>query len=370
MLDVYYAVCLQEFSANPGRRWLDSLLQSRDDDKPTMSSTSRRRFVDVFRWLHPTMLEAYTNWCTVTGARATNYGCRLDYIIADIGLVPYLVSCDIMDEVEGSDHCPVRAKFDICVTAARKCPPLCTKYLPQFAGRQQTLATFFGKRGVKRHKPMWQDGHLSIDEHRSQFSSSSSEQLSQDQMASNILRSPSDTAEFCVDGTQSVTRCAETELTDALSNDDSSSAVVAKQLKLSDNKQSSLLTFFSKHLPTNSACEEPVTPVSQSVASNSTDCVWLPVAVDHQHCDTLPQGLLGSGSKLRDANTASKWKTLLKGPPRPPLCNGHKEPCALRTVKKDGPNKGKQFWVCCKPDGPKNNPEARCDYFVWVSSKK
>lgn len=361
---VYYAMYVQEFSANPGRQWLDGLLQSCDDDKQKAPSSGSRQFVDVFRWLHPTTLEAYTNWCTLTGARATNYGCRLDYIIADTGLVPCLVSCDIMDEVEGSDHCPVRAEFSVRVAAARKCPPLCTKYLPRFAGRQQTLATFFGKKGARRHAAVQrsglEDGHLSTDERGSQHSSGS-EQSSQEPLASDISRSPSDTVELSVDGTQSVKRCAEAELT---SNDNSSSA---KQPRLSDSKQSSLLTFFGKRLLTSSASEELATPASQPVVSN-TDSVSLTAVIDWQQSDTLPHQ--DADLKLADGNTASKWKTLLKGPPRPPLCKGHKEPCVLRTVKKDGPNKGKQFWVCCKPDGPKNNPEARCDYFVWVSSKK
>jgi len=361
LLHVYYVVYKQEFNANPGRRWLDSLLQSHDDeDEEKAPSSGSPQFVDVFRWLHPTMLEAYTNWCTLTGARATNFGCRLDYIIADVGLVPCLVSCDIMNEVEGSDHCPVRAEFNVHVTAARKCPPLCTKYLPQFAGRQQTLATFFGKKNVKPDEPMqqhsgWQGSQLSGSEHGSQCSGS--EQSSQGPLASDISPSPSDTVEPCEDGPQSVKRGGETG--------DSSSAVLTKQHKLSDNKQSSLLSFFGKHSLTNGASKKPRAPSSQSVVSNA-DSANLLVVHEQRQSDSVPE----ANVKLHNGETASKWKTLLKGPPRPPLCKGHKEPCVLRTVKKDGPNKGKQFWVCCKPDGPNNNPESRCDSFVWVSSKK
>lgn len=70
------------------------------------------------------------------------------------------------------------------------------------------------------------------------------------------------------------------------------------------------------------------------------------------------------------SNSASAWKNLLQGPPPPPLCKGHQEPCVLRTVKKPGPNKGKQFFVCARGEGHSTNPEARCDFFKWVDYKK
>jgi len=79
-----------------------------------------------------------------------------------------------------------------------------------------------------------------------------------------------------------------------------------------------------------------------------------------------------SGSDVQNVTVSSAactWRSMLRGPPQAPLCKGHREPCVLRDVKKDGPNKGRQFWVCCKPQGHKSNPDARCDYFVWVDGK-
>lgn len=46
--------------------------------------------------------------------------------------------------------------------------------------------------------------------------------------------------------------------------------------------------------------------------------------------------------------------TLNAGSPR---CSKHGRFCALRVVKKDGENKGRQFYACPLPR------EARCDYF-------
>ena len=72
-----------------------------------LTDTEGSHFIDSFRFFHPDETEAYTNWSTVTSARETNYGKRLDYIFADTGLQDYLVDCYLMPDVEGSDHCPV-----------------------------------------------------------------------------------------------------------------------------------------------------------------------------------------------------------------------------------------------------------------------
>ena len=298
----------------------------------------------MFRWLHPTTSEAYTNWCTLTGARATNYGSRIDYIFADAGLIPSIHSCSILADVEGSDHCPVRAEFNVGVLAARKCPSLCTKYLPQFAGRQQTLATFFRKGNELQHE------HHSLSGCTSQ--SVESVDSSPELLACKITQS-----ELSDCGLQSVKRCAETNVADVSENCESSRGVLNKRMKVtSTNKQKSLLTFIGRHSVPDSKKPTTRKPQISSATNKVSADAW----------ENASQLL---DVRLRSDETATRWKTLLKGPPTAPLCRGHQEPCVLRTVKKEGPNKGKQFWVCCKPEGPKNHAQARCDHFVWVSNK-
>lgn len=69
----------------------------------------------------------------------------------------------------------------------------------------------------------------------------------------------------------------------------------------------------------------------------------------------------------KNSASAEFWKKVLKGPEPLPKCSGHNETSVLRTVKKEGPNCGKQFYCCARPEGKKNNPDARCPYFVWKS---
>ncbi|KAJ1481560.1 hypothetical protein T484DRAFT_1806970 [Baffinella frigidus] len=59
-------------------------------------------------------------------------------------------------------------------------------------------------------------------------------------------------------------------------------------------------------------------------------------------------------------------KAYLKTVHEAPLCKFHKEPCAQRTVVKPGPNLGKKFWVCPRPNGLPSDKEARCNFFAWV----
>ena len=62
---------------------------------------------------------------------------------------------------------------------------------------------------------------------------------------------------------------------------------------------------------------------------------------------------------------SSEWKHVFKSPPKAPVCTGHKEPAVLRVVKKPGPNKNRKFYVCNRPDGSKNDPNGRCNFFQW-----
>ena len=64
------------------------------------------------------------------------------------------------------------------------------------------------------------------------------------------------------------------------------------------------------------------------------------------------------------------WKSVFRGPPKPPQCSGHGEPCVLRKVKKEGMNKDRGFWVCARPVGSKADPLARCNHFQWAKDKK
>lgn len=69
-------------------------------------------FVDTFRHFRPDEKGAFTWWSYVERARPVNRGWRIDYICVTTGLVPSLKAARVMDEIEGSDHCPVMVELD------------------------------------------------------------------------------------------------------------------------------------------------------------------------------------------------------------------------------------------------------------------
>jgi len=63
-------------------------------------------FTDVFRRVYPEAIK-YSWWSYRFNARQNNAGWRIDYFLVSNRLFERVKSIDIMDEIEGSDHCPV-----------------------------------------------------------------------------------------------------------------------------------------------------------------------------------------------------------------------------------------------------------------------
>ena len=64
-------------------------------------------FTDTFRAKYPDLEGAYSWWSYRFHAREKNVGWRIDYFILSERLLPKVRTADILDEVLGSDHCPV-----------------------------------------------------------------------------------------------------------------------------------------------------------------------------------------------------------------------------------------------------------------------
>ncbi|WP_430813105.1 exodeoxyribonuclease III [Carboxylicivirga sp. RSCT41] len=62
---------------------------------------------DTFRHFHPDVTDKYSWWSYRAGARGKNVGWRIDYFLASESLLPQLKGAFILNEIMGSDHCPV-----------------------------------------------------------------------------------------------------------------------------------------------------------------------------------------------------------------------------------------------------------------------
>ena len=63
-------------------------------------------FVDTFRYRYPKSVK-YSWWSYRANARAKNIGWRIDYCIATSSLIENITDAYILNDVPGSDHCPV-----------------------------------------------------------------------------------------------------------------------------------------------------------------------------------------------------------------------------------------------------------------------
>ncbi|XP_069501441.1 DNA-(apurinic or apyrimidinic site) endonuclease 2 isoform X2 [Ambystoma mexicanum] len=341
------------FEDNPGRKWLNQFLVHRNGDATGSGSAGKEEesplaaaeeqtgglFLDSFRFFHPTQQNAFTCWCTNTGARLTNYGSRIDYIFGDRALVENEFEDSVlMPEVEGSDHCPVKANLRCRLVAAPKCPALCTKYLPEFAGKQQKLSQFLVK--IDRMT----SNHL-VAEEKLQSSQNTTEALENRSPAGDMGQAKVQRKQWRTDTSKKGAKRQKTDL---------------------PSGQASLLGFFKPANAKDQAAKATVNKNSPKIEQ----CQDTKSKVPNGNCAvTLEEPAAGGTPEFQAKPQADFWKTLLKGPAPPPVCKGHSEPCVLRTVKKEGPNCGKQFYVCARPEGFSSNPDARCNFFLWVSKK-
>lgn len=71
-----------------------------------LSAILNAGFTDTFRHFYPDTVK-YSWWSARFNSRAKNVGWRLDYFIVSNTLVPNISEAFILNEIEGSDHCPV-----------------------------------------------------------------------------------------------------------------------------------------------------------------------------------------------------------------------------------------------------------------------
>uniref|UniRef100_A0A3Q2R0P0 DNA-(apurinic or apyrimidinic site) endonuclease 2 n=1 Tax=Fundulus heteroclitus TaxID=8078 RepID=A0A3Q2R0P0_FUNHE len=356
---------IDDFAENPGRKWLNGFLygssqeeevepddEEQDKESAITDCGQMGKFVDMFRYFHPTRTNAFTCWSTLTGARQTNYGTRIDYIFADRRLAQQqFAGADIMPEVEGSDHCPVWARLTCSLLPGSKPPPLCTRYLPEFAGKQQKLSRFLVK----------------VDQKPSQSGPKEALPGSQEEDERRENRNPIHADD--------VSRKKRSSAPESAAPKGKKSKTTNASLKARGN----LLSFFKPKLTDVAQCENtpgtgsPTEDTELVVDAPSQLCASSTTGETERTVKTkqpAPQPLSVGQTGVKKGASSVFWKSVLHGPPPAPCCKVHREPCVLRTVKKEGPNMGKQFFVCGRPQGHASNPEARCNFFMWVEKGK
>ncbi|GAB1263990.1 exodeoxyribonuclease III [Aurantivibrio infirmus] len=76
-----------------------------------MDNLIAANFIDTYRHLNSEAVK-YSWWSYRAGARAKNVGWRIDYFLTSPSLEKKLKYADILNDIHGSDHCPVLLDLD------------------------------------------------------------------------------------------------------------------------------------------------------------------------------------------------------------------------------------------------------------------
>lgn len=82
------------------------------EERNAFTNLLNNGFTDIYRHLNPTTVK-YSWWSYRFNARANNAGWRIDYFVLSNRLVDKVISTDILNDIYGSDHCPIILEIDL-----------------------------------------------------------------------------------------------------------------------------------------------------------------------------------------------------------------------------------------------------------------
>jgi len=82
-----------------------------DDEREKMTTLLSSGFIDSFRHFYPDREKIYSWWSYMRSARANNAGWRIDYFLVSNNISDNMKSVDILNDIYGSDHCPVKLEI-------------------------------------------------------------------------------------------------------------------------------------------------------------------------------------------------------------------------------------------------------------------
>ena len=83
-----------------------------DEERGKFTALLESGFTDSFRYLYPDTVK-YSWWSYMMKAREKNVGWRIDYFVISDRLRSSLKDSFILNEIMGSDHCPVGIEIDV-----------------------------------------------------------------------------------------------------------------------------------------------------------------------------------------------------------------------------------------------------------------
>ncbi|OQD77140.1 hypothetical protein PENDEC_c003G04550 [Penicillium decumbens] len=381
----------EEYISTPPRRLFNSLLSdgvvvgTRDEgrEQPVMH--------DICRSFHPERSGMYTCWDTRLNTRPGNFGARIDYVLCSLDMQDWFCDSNIQEGLMGSDHCPVFAVFKDQVpyqgglTHIRDImnPPGMFKD----GKRQQEYSSRFMLPASGRLLP-----EFDMDKRRSikdMFARKPPSTLSRSSSAASALEKPIASP---ASGPATPTTTTPNETLNTLVSCDTQApgavplkrskpppAVSAKRSKSitapSASGQKSLMGFFKPKAgdgaspkKSNPAPSPSMAPAASQPPDTTAD---IPITSTGTSSAQPSPGRLRTDDSVVDPIVSKEDWTKLFTKKAVPRCESHQEPCISLTTKKPGMNRGRAFWICPRPLGPRGEKEKgsqwRCPTFIWAS---
>ena len=291
--------------------YADSDSDGVDEAEAEAQVRAQSPFVDAFRALHPLTRNAYTCFHVASGADTSNYGSRID--LALLAPPPKLES-SVESSAEG--HAAAHASVPLLLEACfiQTSVPRCSDHLPL-----QVVV-----RGVDL--PATPPAQLAI---------ASTLRLGGQRLLTGFVQR---------EGESSTQPTQQPQRQRSIGGSGSSSGGGSS----GSGAPPGLLAFFNR---------------PPSAGATSAGAASLP-PVNSKAAACSSAGSIGSSAD--GGGGVAAWQHLLKKvEDKVPLCR-HGVKCRSQSVKKAGPNQGRQFYSCPHAEGPKSDPGSNCGFFKWA----
>jgi AP endonuclease-2 len=400
-----------EYLSTPNRRLFNQLLYNGKVPGPRDEGREEPVLYDICREFHPDREGMYTHWEQKINARPGNFGSRIDFVLCSIAIKDWFKESNIQEGLMGSDHCPVYAvtkdkvptkgmsllalekaemheethvldlmnppgMFENGVrqreySPAKDAPPLSGKLLPEFTKRRN-IRDMFNKKPAPAKSlpgtdgtdaPLVTNGEGAVPPSTATNILDKESQPLPKPFATNSASSGNGHAASAPSplNASGKRRAPQTSPVKSVKRSKSSLSAAGNSAK----GQQSLKGFFQAR--TKPADPSPTQP-TLSCAAAENDATELSSQTEHANIPPSPR--IQSDPLASQEASKEGWTKLFSKKPSP-RCEGHAEPCMLLTTKKPGVNCGRQFWMCSRPIGPKENgTQWRCGTFIWASDWK
>jgi AP endonuclease-2 len=346
----------EQYLSRPTRRLFNQLIEN--GKVPGGRDEGREKAVlwDICREFHPTRLGMYTHWEQKINARPGNFGSRIDYVLCSIEIKSWFCDSNIQEGLMGSDHCPVYAT---------------TKDVVEWRGEQVHIADILNPPGMfkegKRLRDFDPKDHLPTSGKRlPEFANRRSIKDMFAKKPTPAASVPASVANSTQIGGEQDTKSQSKRITPPDEGRKSTPAVTTS-VNGSTKRRSTAMS--------------PIKPVKRSkstISNSSTQSLAkgqqslrgffaskTSASQPESTADTIHEGSIASADDPQPDPTPSpslaarptepetfidpeaskqSWSKLFTKKPLP-VCE-HGEPCIRYTVKKAGPNCGRQFFLC------------------------